>query len=155
MPNPNTEQAYRKIIARLQSLRTQWRLLLLSHSLLRWLGTLAIALAVALMINQLLPLPRVLQGERDGLAPAVLVPCQDRLFTSALVNTVEEHDRSRLRRERRVDAARFPPIWPVKTEFPTSASRYLHLASICHADHSHGLRIIFVLCCEADVSNAS
>ena len=61
MPNPNTEQAYRKIIARLQSLRTQWRLLLLSHSLLRWLGTLAIALAVALMINQLLPLPRVLR----------------------------------------------------------------------------------------------
>ncbi len=61
MPNRNTEQTYQEITNRLQSLRAQWRLLLLSHSLLRWLGTLAIALAVALMIDQLLPLPRVLR----------------------------------------------------------------------------------------------
>ncbi|MCZ6675673.1 MAG: hypothetical protein O7E52_00290 [Candidatus Poribacteria bacterium] len=59
MSHQNTEQTYRTIISRLQSLRTQWRILLLSHSLLRWLGTLAVALAAALLIDQLLPLPRV------------------------------------------------------------------------------------------------
>ena len=61
MPNSKTEQSYQEIINRLHSLRRQWRLLLFSHSLLRWLGALAIALAIALIIDQVLPLPRVLR----------------------------------------------------------------------------------------------
>ena len=59
MSNSNTEQAYQEIINRLHSLRRQWRLLLLSHSLLRWLGAVAIALALVLIIDQILPLPRL------------------------------------------------------------------------------------------------
>ena len=61
MSNPNTEQSYRTIIERLRSLRTQWRLLLLSHSLLLWLGILAFSLTAVLFIDQLLPLPRLLR----------------------------------------------------------------------------------------------
>ncbi len=61
MSNQNTEKSYRTIIERLRSLRTQWRLLLLSHSLLLWLGILAFSLAGVLIIDQLLPLPRLLR----------------------------------------------------------------------------------------------
>lgn len=61
MSNPNTEQSYQEIINRLHALRRQWRLLLFSHSLLRWLGALALALAPALIIDQILPLPRFLR----------------------------------------------------------------------------------------------
>ena len=61
MSNLNTEQSYQEIINRLHSLRRQWRLLLFSHSLLRWLGVLALALVVALMMDQILPLPRALR----------------------------------------------------------------------------------------------
>ena len=61
MLNANTEQTYQKIINHLHSLRRQWRLLLFSHSLLRWLGTVAIALAIILVIDQILPLPRLLR----------------------------------------------------------------------------------------------
>ena len=61
MSNLNTEQSYQEIINRLRSLSRQWRLLLFSHSLLRWLGAVAIALVVVLVIDQILPLPRVLR----------------------------------------------------------------------------------------------
>ena len=61
MLNTNTEQTYQEIITRLHSLRRQWRLLLFSHSLLRWLGAVAIALAIILVIDQILPLPRLLR----------------------------------------------------------------------------------------------
>ena len=61
MLNSGTEQVYQEIINRLHSLRRQWRLLLFSHSLLRWLGAVAIALAIALAIDQILPLPRLLR----------------------------------------------------------------------------------------------
>ena len=57
----NTEQRYQEIIDRLHALRRQWRLLLFSHSLLRWLGALALALVPALVIDQILPLPRFLR----------------------------------------------------------------------------------------------
>ncbi len=57
----NTEQSYQEIIDRLHALRRQWRLLLFSHSLLRWLGALALALVPALVIDQILPLPRFLR----------------------------------------------------------------------------------------------
>ena len=59
MSNLNTEQSYQDIIKRLHSLRKQWRLLLFSHSLLRWSGTIAVALALAFIIDQILPLPRI------------------------------------------------------------------------------------------------
>ncbi len=59
MSNTNTEQTYQEIINRLHSLRKQWRLLLFSHSLLRWLGTIALALTFAFIIDQILPLPRL------------------------------------------------------------------------------------------------
>ena len=59
MSNLNTEQSYQEITNRLHSLRKQWRLLLFSHSLLRWLGTIALALALACFIDQILPLPRL------------------------------------------------------------------------------------------------
>ena len=61
MSNSNTEQNYQEIINRLHSLRRLWRLLLFSHSLLRWLGAVAVALALALVIDQILPLPRFLR----------------------------------------------------------------------------------------------
>ena len=61
MSNPNADQSYQRIINRLQSLRTQWRLLLLSHTLLLWFAVLAITLAAALVIDLLLPLPRLLR----------------------------------------------------------------------------------------------
>ena len=61
MSNSNTEQSYQEIIDRLQALRRQWRLLLFSHSLFRWLGALALALVPALIIDQILPLPRFLR----------------------------------------------------------------------------------------------
>ncbi len=59
MSNLNTVQSYQEIANRLRSLRKQWRLLLFSHSLLRWLGTIALALALAFIIDQVLPLPRL------------------------------------------------------------------------------------------------
>ena len=59
MSNLNTEQSYRDIIKQLHSLRKQWRLLLFSHSLLRWLGAVALALVLAFIIDQVLPLPRL------------------------------------------------------------------------------------------------
>ena len=59
MSNLNTEQSYQEITNRLHSLRNQWRLLLFSHSLLRWSGTIALALALAFIIDQVLPLPRL------------------------------------------------------------------------------------------------
>ena len=59
MSNTNTEQTYQEIINRLHSLRKQWRLLLFSYSLLRWSGTIALALASAFIIDQILPLPRL------------------------------------------------------------------------------------------------
>ena len=61
MSNSSTEQSYQEIINRLHSLRRQWRLLLFSHSLLRWLGAIALALATTLVIDQTLPLPRFLR----------------------------------------------------------------------------------------------
>lgn len=61
MSSSNTEQSYQEIIDRLRTLRRQWRLLLFSHSLLRWLGALALALVPALIIDQILPLPRFLR----------------------------------------------------------------------------------------------
>ena len=59
MSNLNTEQSYQEITNRLHSLRKQWRLLLFSHSLLRWSGTIALALTLAFIIDQILPLPRL------------------------------------------------------------------------------------------------
>ena len=61
MSDLNIEQSYQDIINRLHSLRRQWRLLLFSHSLLRWLGILVLALALAFIIDQILPLPRPLR----------------------------------------------------------------------------------------------
>ena len=61
MSSPNTEQSYQEIIDQLHSLRKQWRLLIFSHNFLRWLGAVAITLAIALTIDQILPLPRFLR----------------------------------------------------------------------------------------------
>ena len=61
MSNSNTEQTYQEIMNRLHALRKQWRFLLFSHSLFRWLGAVVIALVVALVIDQILPLPRLLR----------------------------------------------------------------------------------------------
>ena len=59
MSNLKIEQSYQDIIKRLHSLRKQWRVLLFSHSLLRWSGTIALALALVFIIDQILPLPRL------------------------------------------------------------------------------------------------
>lgn len=59
MSNRTTNQSYEVIINRLQLLRTQWRLLLVSHSLLRWLAVLAISLATVLVTDSLMQLPRL------------------------------------------------------------------------------------------------
>lgn len=57
MSNPTTDERYREITNRLQLLRNQWRLLLLSHSFLRWLAVLAISLASVLVADSLMQLP--------------------------------------------------------------------------------------------------
>ena len=61
MASQNTNQSYQTIINALQSLRTQWRLVLLFQSVMLWLGILALTLAAILVIDQLLPLHRVLR----------------------------------------------------------------------------------------------
>ena len=61
MTTQTTDERYQEIINRLQLLRTQWRLLLLSHSLLRWLAVLAISLATALVTDSLMQLPSFLR----------------------------------------------------------------------------------------------
>lgn len=61
MTNQNTNQSYQTIINALESLRTRWRLILLSQSVTLWLGILALALAAILMVDQLLPLHRILR----------------------------------------------------------------------------------------------
>ena len=59
MSNSNTEKTYQEIINRLHSLRRQWRFLIFSHSLFRWLSIFVLALAFGLIIDQILPLPRL------------------------------------------------------------------------------------------------
>ena len=59
MSNLNTEQSYQEITNRLHALRRQWRLLIFSHSLFRWLSIFVLALAFGLIIDQILPLPRL------------------------------------------------------------------------------------------------
>jgi hypothetical protein len=49
MTSQNTNQSYQTIINALQSLRTQWRLILLSQSVMLWFGILALTLAAILM----------------------------------------------------------------------------------------------------------
>ena len=61
MTSQNTNQSYQTIINALQSLRTQWRLILLSQSVMLWFGILALTLAGILVVDQLLPLHRVLR----------------------------------------------------------------------------------------------
>ena len=61
MTPQNTNQSYQTIINALESLRTRWRLILLSQSVMLWLGILALALAAILVVNQLLPLHRILR----------------------------------------------------------------------------------------------
>ena len=61
-----------------------------------------------------LPLPRVLQRQRDGLAAPVLLPRQHRLRAAALVGAGEQHGRARLGRERRVDARHLRQVAPAR-----------------------------------------
>ena len=69
MLDPHSEQSYQTIVNRLRSLGVQWRLLLILQGLLLCLGVMALALSVALVIDQLLPIPRII---RMGLVLLVL-----------------------------------------------------------------------------------
>ena len=61
-----------------------------------------------------LPLPGVLQRQRNGLAAPVLVPCQHRLRAAALVGPGQQHRGGRLRSQRRVDARRLRQVAPAR-----------------------------------------
>ena len=69
MLDRHSEQSYQTIVNRLRSLGVQWRLLLILQGLLLCLGVMALALSVALVIDQLLPIPRII---RMGLVLLVL-----------------------------------------------------------------------------------
>ena len=59
MQDRQNAQSYRTIVNRLRSLGLQWRLLLIFQGLLLCLGIVAFVLSVALVIDQLLPIPRL------------------------------------------------------------------------------------------------
>ena len=61
MSNGTTDERYQEIINRLQLLRTQWRLLLISHSFLGWFAVTSISLATALVADSLMELPSLLR----------------------------------------------------------------------------------------------
>lgn len=65
MQNHHHAQSYQRIVNRLRSLGLQWRMLLIFQGLLLCSGVMAVALSVALVIDQLLPVPRSI---RMGLA---------------------------------------------------------------------------------------
>ena len=69
MPDQHSEQSYQAIVNRLRALAIQWRLLLIFQCLLHCLAVIAFALSVALAIDQLLPIPRLI---RMGLVLLVL-----------------------------------------------------------------------------------
>ena len=69
MQDQQSEQSYKTIVNRLRSLGVQWRLLLIVQGLLLCSGVMAAALSVALVIDQLLPVPRPI---RMGLVLLVL-----------------------------------------------------------------------------------
>lgn len=69
MQDSQSAQSYRTIVNRLRLLGLQWRLLLIFQGLLLCLGIVASALSVALVIDQLLPIPRLI---RMGLVLLVL-----------------------------------------------------------------------------------
>ena len=69
MLDQHSEQSYQTIVNRLRALGVQWRLLLIFQCLLHCLAVIALALSVALVIDQLLPIPRLI---RMGLVLLVL-----------------------------------------------------------------------------------
>ncbi len=69
MLDQHIEPSYKTIVNRLRSLGVQWRLLLIFQGILLCLGVMAAALSVALVIDQLLPVPRLI---RMGLVLSVL-----------------------------------------------------------------------------------
>ena len=69
MKDGNCEQSYQTIDKRLRTLRVQWRMLLVFQGLLLCVGVVAAALSAALLIDQLLPIPRSI---RMGLVLLVL-----------------------------------------------------------------------------------
>ena len=69
MFDQHNDHSYQTIINRLHALRVQWRLLLIFQGLLLCLGIVASVLSVALVIDQLLPMPRLI---RMGLVLLVL-----------------------------------------------------------------------------------
>ena len=61
MQNRHSEQSYQTIVNRLRSLGVQWRMLHIFQGLLLCSGVIAVALSVALVIDQLLPIPRLIR----------------------------------------------------------------------------------------------
>lgn len=56
--NRRIEQTYQTIVIRLRSLRVQWRMLLVLKGLLLCSGVVVVTLSAALLLDQLLPIPR-------------------------------------------------------------------------------------------------
>ncbi|HIA66361.1 TPA: hypothetical protein EYN98_09930 [Candidatus Poribacteria bacterium] len=55
------DKAYQTILSRLQSILVQWRLLTFSQNFLRWLSVIIISFSIALLIDQMIPLPRLMR----------------------------------------------------------------------------------------------
>ena len=66
------DEAYLTVLARLRSILVQWRLLTFSQNFLCWLSVIIISLSIALLIDQVVPLPRLV---RMGLVVIVVGIC--------------------------------------------------------------------------------
>ena len=66
------DEAYQTILARLRSILVQWRLLTFSQNFLCWLSVIIISFSIALLIDQVVPLPRLV---RMGLVVIVVGIC--------------------------------------------------------------------------------
>ncbi len=59
--NKTCDVSYQTIVARLKKLGIQWKLVMLVSGILTWIAYLALILGVELMLDSLLPLPRILR----------------------------------------------------------------------------------------------
>ena len=66
------DEAYQTVLARLRSILVQWRLLTFSQNFLCWLSVIIISFSIALLIDQVAPLPRLV---RMGLVVIVVGIC--------------------------------------------------------------------------------
>lgn len=79
------DEAYQTILARLRSILVQWRLLTFSQNFLCWLSVIIISFSIALLIDQVVPLPRLV---RMGLVVIVVGICIGFVFGCLVRSTL-------------------------------------------------------------------